>query len=198
MASLDNRGMALHLDPVVDYRVKHDKRPQHRHARAPHRHQDRDHPLLRAHRSLACPCPHRGQITGSTPRAHLERLSFIRRGRDLGFSLDAVRALLRLADDRSQPCAEVDRIARLHLTEVEGATATGRMSGSCEKPPRSATTPRRWSRSSCARARIPSRGSAPASAFSGWRRATTRIGWMAPVHGRWRWAPAHTVRSRRS
>ena len=49
----------------------------------------------------------------------LERLSFIRRGRDLGFSLDAVRALLRLAVDRTQPCAEVDRIARLHLTEVE-------------------------------------------------------------------------------
>jgi len=49
----------------------------------------------------------------------LERLSFIRRGRDLGFSLDEMRALLRLADDRAQPCAEVDRIARLHLTEVE-------------------------------------------------------------------------------
>ena len=30
-----------------------------------------------------------------------------------------MRALLRLADDRSQPCTEVDRIARLHLTEVE-------------------------------------------------------------------------------
>ena len=52
-------------------------------------------------------------------RAHLERLSFIRRGRDLGFSLDEIRELLRLSDDRSQPCAEVDRIARLHLTEVE-------------------------------------------------------------------------------
>jgi hypothetical protein len=53
-------------------------------------------------------------------------------------------------------------------------------------------------RSSCARAHIPSRDSAPASAFSGWRRATTPSGWMAPVHGRWHWAPAHTVRSRRS
>jgi Cu(I)-responsive transcriptional regulator len=50
---------------------------------------------------------------------HLERLSFIRRGRDLGFSLDAVRALLRLADDRTASCAEVDRIARSHLLEVE-------------------------------------------------------------------------------
>ncbi len=52
-------------------------------------------------------------------RGHLEQLSFIRRGRDLGFSLDAVRELLRLSDDRGQSCADVDRIARLHLIEVE-------------------------------------------------------------------------------
>jgi Cu(I)-responsive transcriptional regulator len=51
-------------------------------------------------------------------RSHLERLSFVRRGRDLGFSLDEVRELLRLSDDRSQSCAEVDRIARAHLAEV--------------------------------------------------------------------------------
>lgn len=52
-------------------------------------------------------------------RGHLERLSFVRRGRDLGFSLDEVRELLRLSDDRNQSCADVDRIARLHLAEVE-------------------------------------------------------------------------------
>ena len=56
-------------------------------------------------------------------RSHLERLGFIRRARDLGFSLDQVRALLRLADDREQPCAEVDRVARLHLAEVERKVA---------------------------------------------------------------------------
>jgi len=50
---------------------------------------------------------------------HLDRLRFIRRGRDLGFSLEEVRALLGLADDRGRSCAEVDRIARAHLTEVE-------------------------------------------------------------------------------
>jgi DNA-binding transcriptional MerR regulator len=54
---------------------------------------------------------------------HLERLSFIRRGRDLGFSLEEVRELLRLSDDRSQPCGEVDRIARLHLVEIERKVA---------------------------------------------------------------------------
>ena len=51
--------------------------------------------------------------------AHLERLSFVRRARDLGFSLDQVRDLLQLADDRSQSCDAVDRVAREHLEEVE-------------------------------------------------------------------------------
>jgi Cu(I)-responsive transcriptional regulator len=51
--------------------------------------------------------------------AHLKRLSFIRRGRDLGFPLDEVRELLRLSDNREQSCADVDRIARVHLAEVE-------------------------------------------------------------------------------
>lgn len=50
---------------------------------------------------------------------HLQRLSFIRRSRDLGFSLDAVRDLLALADDRGKPCDAVDAIASGHLAEVE-------------------------------------------------------------------------------
>lgn len=52
-------------------------------------------------------------------QTHLDRLVFIRRGRDLGFSLDEVRALLRLTDDRTRSCTEVDQIARTHLAEVE-------------------------------------------------------------------------------
>jgi DNA-binding transcriptional MerR regulator len=52
-------------------------------------------------------------------QAELGRLSFIRRSRDLGFSLDQVRALLRLSGDSSCDCAGIDRIAREHLLEVD-------------------------------------------------------------------------------
>lgn len=52
-------------------------------------------------------------------RAHLNRLSFIRRSRDLGFSLDQVRALLDLSDDHAKPCEAIDDIAKAHLEEVD-------------------------------------------------------------------------------
>jgi Cu(I)-responsive transcriptional regulator len=52
-------------------------------------------------------------------KAALARLSFIRRSRDLGFSLDQVRALLSLSDDRSCDCAGIDGIANEHLLEVD-------------------------------------------------------------------------------
>lgn len=52
-------------------------------------------------------------------RAHLDRLRFIRRCRDLGFSLEQIRELLGLASHIERPCAEVDAIAAAHLAEVE-------------------------------------------------------------------------------
>lgn len=51
-------------------------------------------------------------------QAHLRRLRFVMRGRDLGFSLDEIRGLLRLVDDQSQTCAEVEAIATVHLSDV--------------------------------------------------------------------------------
>lgn len=51
--------------------------------------------------------------------AHRSRLGFIRRARDLGFSLQEVRELLRLADEKDRPCGEVDSIASGHLADVE-------------------------------------------------------------------------------
>lgn len=52
-------------------------------------------------------------------RPHLARLSFVRRARDLGFTLDQVRALLTLADDRDQSCSAVDIVAREHLAQID-------------------------------------------------------------------------------
>lgn len=51
--------------------------------------------------------------------ADTKRLAFIRQSRSLGFPLDAVRELLTLADDSSQSCEVVDRIARVHLAEID-------------------------------------------------------------------------------
>jgi Cu(I)-responsive transcriptional regulator len=52
-------------------------------------------------------------------REHLNRLSFIRRARDLGFSIEQIRVLLDLADQRERSCEAVDVIAREHLAEVD-------------------------------------------------------------------------------
>ncbi|MGH6649757.1 MAG: MerR family transcriptional regulator [Sphingopyxis sp.] len=54
---------------------------------------------------------------------HRQRLSFIRRARDLGFPLDDVRELLALADDRGRPCDAVDEIATRHLEEIDAKIA---------------------------------------------------------------------------
>jgi len=51
--------------------------------------------------------------------ADLRRLVFIRRARDLGFEIDAIRELLAIADNPDQSCEAVDAIARARLGEVE-------------------------------------------------------------------------------
>ena len=53
----------------------------------------------------------------------VRRLSFIRRARELGFQPEEVRAMLRLSDERSQPCAEVMGVARSHLADVRSKVA---------------------------------------------------------------------------
>ena len=54
---------------------------------------------------------------------HFKRLNFIRRARMLGFSIGEVRTLLRLADERKQPCAEVRVVAEAHLSDVRAKIA---------------------------------------------------------------------------
>lgn len=48
----------------------------------------------------------------------LNRLSFIRHARELGFDIDAIRTLLDLQDTPDRSCAEADAIARARLAEV--------------------------------------------------------------------------------
>ena len=49
---------------------------------------------------------------------HLRRLTFIRRSRELGFTLDEVRGLLRLVDGGEYTCAEVKALTLDHVAEV--------------------------------------------------------------------------------
>jgi DNA-binding transcriptional MerR regulator len=50
---------------------------------------------------------------------HAVRLGFVRRGRELGFPLEAIRDLLRLADQRGRDCTAIDELAREHLAHIE-------------------------------------------------------------------------------
>ena len=54
----------------------------------------------------------------------LRRLAFIRHARALGFEIDAIRALLTLQDDPTQPCTTADAIAKARLAEVEQRIAS--------------------------------------------------------------------------
>lgn len=66
--------------------------------------------------------------TGSNRRLYdggdIRRLAFIRHARELGFGLDAIRALLRLQDDPAQSCASADAIASERLAEVRKRIAS--------------------------------------------------------------------------
>jgi MerR family mercuric resistance operon transcriptional regulator len=54
---------------------------------------------------------------------HERRLKFVLRARELGFSLDEIRALLRLVDERDQRCAEARDLAAAHLKDVQSKIA---------------------------------------------------------------------------
>jgi MerR family mercuric resistance operon transcriptional regulator len=54
---------------------------------------------------------------------HRARLAFIRRARELGFSLNDIRTLLALAEPGRKSCAEVRAIASEHLHDVHAKIA---------------------------------------------------------------------------
>jgi MerR family mercuric resistance operon transcriptional regulator len=50
--------------------------------------------------------------------AQRRTLAFVRRARNLGFTLDEIRALLKLGGPEKAPCAEVRTIASHHLADI--------------------------------------------------------------------------------
>ena len=78
----------------------------------------------------------------------VHRLGFVRRARDLGFSIDQIRSLLALWSDAGRSNADVRAIARTHLKEMEEQArklqdmigTLKALVGSCEKGAR-ATCP---------------------------------------------------------
>jgi MerR family mercuric resistance operon transcriptional regulator len=73
--------------------------------------------------------------------AHFQRLAFIRRSRELGFSIDEIRVLLDLVDHGSTMCSEsVKQISIKHLRNVRAKIASlkkleaalSRLTGACK------------------------------------------------------------------
>ena len=76
--------------------------------------------LGRAEKIGLLPVPRR--TTGnyrSYAAEHLQRLGFVRRARELGFSIEDVRELLKLAAHGEGPCEEVNQLVARHLEITE-------------------------------------------------------------------------------
>jgi MerR family mercuric resistance operon transcriptional regulator len=56
-------------------------------------------------------------------REDVNRMRFVTRGRELGFSLDEIRSLLRLEADSTVSCAEACQMAQQHLVSVRARIA---------------------------------------------------------------------------
>lgn len=69
-----------------------------------------------------------------------QRLQFLRRSRELGFSIEEIRALLRLVDQGGLGCREAKDITERHLEDIRGKIsdlkklerALGALAQSCE------------------------------------------------------------------
>ncbi len=62
------------------------------------------------------------RTTGNQRRydaAAIERLRFIAHARAMGFPMDELRAMLKIAGHRDAPCEDIDALVRARLSEVE-------------------------------------------------------------------------------
>jgi len=50
---------------------------------------------------------------------HIDRLVFIRRGRELGFSIEDIRELFELSENPDASCEKASAIARRHLENIQ-------------------------------------------------------------------------------
>ena len=55
--------------------------------------------------------------------AALERLRFIAHARAMGFPMEELRAMLRIAGHRDAPCEDIDALVRARLADVEDRLA---------------------------------------------------------------------------
>jgi MerR family transcriptional regulator, mercuric resistance operon regulatory protein len=71
----------------------------------------------------ASACCRRRRAVGRFGAEDVGRLAFVRRARELGFTLDEVRVLLSLAVEGQGACAEVRGLAAAHLADVRAKIA---------------------------------------------------------------------------
>lgn len=75
----------------------------------------------------------------SYSEADAQRLRFVRRSRELGFSIDQIRELMAFSSHGESDCSTVDNVVRSHVQDIEGkirdlqalSTELSRMIGSC-------------------------------------------------------------------
>ena len=69
-----------------------------------------------------------------------QRLQFVRRSRELGFSIEEIKALLRLVDQGGLGCSEAKGITERHLADIRGKISDlkrlervlGKLASACE------------------------------------------------------------------
>jgi DNA-binding transcriptional MerR regulator len=77
-------------------------------------------PTIRYYEQIGLLHPPRSGGRRTFGAGEVRRLMFIRRARELGFEIEAIRRLLALQDMPERSCEEVDAMTRDHLAEIDG------------------------------------------------------------------------------